>query len=234
MSISLPTEPTVIDNDLGSKTMMIYGPPKIGKSTFASRFPGAFFLECEPGLAELSTYKQTISNWSEFVETCRVLATTEHEFKTLIIDTVDFAYRYCEDYVCANEGVAYVGDSGYGKGFALAKNEWLRVMRGLTTLPMGIVFTSHAVNAKVPSPLGIESMKTTCSLPERARTCTTGLCDIIVYADSIVGDDGAEQRVLTTQGTPLVEAGLRGPQMPAVIPFSYQSFLDAWNARISS
>ena len=39
MPIALPTTRATPTLDLSTKTTLIYGPPKIGKSTFASMFP---------------------------------------------------------------------------------------------------------------------------------------------------------------------------------------------------
>ena len=36
-------------------------------------------------------------------------------YETIIVDTVDIAYNYCEKYVCSNNGVDTVADIPYGK-----------------------------------------------------------------------------------------------------------------------
>jgi hypothetical protein len=45
MSVALPKEKTQPSRDLTAKTTLLYGPPKIGKSSLASKFPGAVFLD---------------------------------------------------------------------------------------------------------------------------------------------------------------------------------------------
>jgi len=50
MSIVLPTEASKPVTELGKQTILLYGSPKLGKSSFASKEPGSLFFECEPGL----------------------------------------------------------------------------------------------------------------------------------------------------------------------------------------
>lgn len=47
MALSLPTQRTKPITDLGKQTILLYSAPKLGKSTFASRFPEAIFFECD-------------------------------------------------------------------------------------------------------------------------------------------------------------------------------------------
>ena len=49
MSLSLPTQRSQAITDLSKQTILLYSAPKLGKSTFAGRFPEAIFFECEPG-----------------------------------------------------------------------------------------------------------------------------------------------------------------------------------------
>ena len=128
MPVTLPKEKTKPTIDLSSKTILLYGPPKIGKSTTASKFPGAIFLECEPGLNELEVFKMPTYSWEAFKEGCKLLEDGKHEFRTIVVDTVDNAFRMCTDFVNAQNAVKYEGDMPHGKGWSLVKTEWHRVV----------------------------------------------------------------------------------------------------------
>ena len=43
---------------------------------------------------------------------------TKERYSTIIIDTADIAYQYCERFVCNNNNVDAVSDIAYGKIFA--------------------------------------------------------------------------------------------------------------------
>ena len=61
-----PTAKTPPKCSLSDVSILLYGPSKIGKSTFASQAPDAIFLATEPGLNALEVYQQPIRNWGEF------------------------------------------------------------------------------------------------------------------------------------------------------------------------
>ncbi len=159
------TKPTT---DLAKQSILLYGVPKLGKSSFASQFPEAMFFECEPGLNHLEVFKVPTYSWEAFLEACKLIAKGDHNFKTLVIDTVDNAFKMCSDYVCAKHGIEYEGDMGHGKGWAFVKNEWHRVLTRLASLPYGLILISHAIDKTIETRTG-EYTKTTPSLPDRAR-----------------------------------------------------------------
>lgn len=233
MSISLPTEASKPVTELGKQTILLYGSPKLGKSSFASKAPGSLFLECEPGLNHLEVYKVPTYSWEAFLEACKLVAKGDHNFKTIVIDTVDNAFKMCSDYVCAKHGIEYEGDMGHGKGWALVKNEWHRVLTRLASLPYGLILISHAVDKTIETRTG-EYTKTQPSLPDRARNVVLGLVDIILYGDSTAKKDAAGnvtiERVVRTKPHPTYEAGDRTGRLPELLPLDYEQFVKAFNS----
>jgi len=72
--VPLPTEKTARSASLSAFTTLIYGKPKIGKSTFAASFPNALFLDTEGGLQSLSVHRVPIHNWKDLLTACGELA----------------------------------------------------------------------------------------------------------------------------------------------------------------
>jgi hypothetical protein len=233
MSIALPTEATKPVTELGKQTILLYGSPKLGKSSFASKAPGSLFFECEPGLNHLEVFKVPTYSWEAFLEACKLVAKGEHNFKTIVIDTVDNAFKMCSDYVCAKHGIEYEGDMGHGKGWALVKNEWHRVLTRLASLPYGLIMISHSIDKTIETRTG-EYTKTTPSLPDRARNVVLGLVDIILFGDSIAKKDAAGnvtiERVVRTKPHPTYEAGDRTGRLPELLPLDYEQFMKAFNS----
>jgi len=190
MPIALPTERTKPVADLSQQTVLVYGPPKIGKSSLAARFPDALFFECEPGLNQLDVFKVTTYAWEDFLAACKLVAGGGHNFKTIIVDTIDNAFKYCTDHVCGKHSIDYEGDLPHGKGWALVKNEWHRVLTRLASLPYGLVLISHAQDKTIETRTG-EYTKTQPSLPDRARNVVLGLVDMILYCDTVTRKDAA-------------------------------------------
>lgn len=64
----IPVEPEAPVSDLGRFIYFLYGPPKVGKSTLASEFPGVYFADVEKGLKSLSVRKSSINGWLHFLD----------------------------------------------------------------------------------------------------------------------------------------------------------------------
>ncbi len=233
MPIALPTTKSTPTSTLATKTTLIYGQPKIGKSTFASQFPDALFLECEPGLSELSVFKIPTYTWDDFLAACKLVAAGDHKFKTIVVDTADNAFKLCSDHICAKHGVEYEGDLPHGKGWSFVKNEWHRVLTRLASLPYGLVLISHAVDRQIETRTG-EYTKTLPSLPDRARHVVLGLVDMILFCDTISRKDErgqvTVQRVIRTKPHPTYEAGDRTGRLPDTLPLDYAAFARCFDA----
>jgi hypothetical protein len=152
--------------DIGRLKAVFYGPPKIGKSTTASKFPGALFLCTEEGVDWLDVPKISVVDWNEtemqitedgdviggfcnilfwlMKEKPKTIPGTTIPLRTLVIDTVDLAYLLCEAYMCAKMGISSPSDLEYGKAYAAIGREWSRVLGKASQLGYGMIFLSHA------------------------------------------------------------------------------------------
>jgi hypothetical protein len=231
MTMTLPTQRTKPVTELGKQSILLYSSPKLGKSTFASCFPEALFFECEPGLNHLEVFKIPTYTWDDFLAACKLVAQGSHRFKTIVVDTVDNAFKFCSEHVCAKHNIEYEGDMGHGKGWALVKNEWHRVLTRLASLPYGLILISHAQDKTIETRTG-EYTKTQPSLPDRARGVVLGLVDMILYGDSVARKDAAGnvtiERVIRTKPHPTYEAGDRTGRLPEVLPLDYDDFVKAF------
>ena len=131
----LPKTKSKPKHTLSDLTALVYGPSKIGKSTWCSKADDALFLATEPGLNALEVFQTPITCWDDLLQACAEIAEGKHEFKTIVVDTVDNAYKMCSDYVCKKFKIEHESDLGYGKGYALINNEFQRVINKLAFLP---------------------------------------------------------------------------------------------------
>lgn len=200
---TLPTERSTPSTKLGKYTMLIYGEKKIGKTTLAAEFPDAVFLFFEPGGKGLSVYASEIDNWGDALAALKLLRKNK-TFKTIVVDTADLAYKLCERWVCAKEGIDDPGDLPYGKGWNAVHNEFERWITGLAKCGKGLIVTSHAIGKDVDQADGqtINCMQPTMS--NQARKVIDGMVDIWAY----YGYAG-RRRVLVIEGDDHVSAGHR-------------------------
>ena len=226
--ITLPKEKTKPSCSLNKLSMLIYGAPKIGKSTFCSRIDKALFIATEPGLNYLETYNVRVNTWLEFLEVMAALKREEHQFEVIVIDTIDRLCDFCDTYICEQAKVQTISDvGGYGKGYALFKTEMNRVFQKIFAMNLGVVITSHTVMAEVPTPAG-KQIQYQPSVQKRIQDIIIPLVDIIGFAHSIsaINKDGecVETRVLETAETTSWVAGDRTGRLPATLPFNFHVF----------
>ena len=153
MSI-LPNAKTQPKPNLGDLTVLVYGQTKIGKSTLCSQSDGALFLATEPGLNSLDVFQVPIQSWEDLLAACAEVGEGKHAFQTIIIDTIDNAYRFCTEYNLRKFKVEHESDLAYGKGYAIVNNEFQRVLMKLAFLPYGLYLISHAREVEVETRTG--------------------------------------------------------------------------------
>jgi len=227
----LPTQKTPPKANLHDLTVLVYGPHKYGKSEFCSQADNALFLATEPGLNHLEVYQQPISSWDELLVAAKDIAEGRHAFRTVIIDTVDNAYRMCAEYVCQKNKIEHESDLDYGKGYALVNGEFHRVLNKLALLPYGLFLVSHSQEKEIETRTG-KYTKVVPTMPDKARKLVLGLVDIILFCDlePAPGPDGkpAYRRVLRTKPSTAYEAGDRTGRLPEVIDLDFAAFVTAF------
>jgi hypothetical protein len=196
-----------------------------------SEAPDALFLATEAGLNSLEAYQVPIATWDELICAYREIAAGHHEFKTIILDTVDNAYRMCTEHVCQKLKIEHESDLGYGKGYALINNEFLRVLTRLSLLPYGLFLISHAQEKETETRTG-KLTRIVPTLPDKARKLVLGMVDIILFCDIDVetGPDGKAVARRGRRPKPDVryEAGDRTGRLPEVIDLDFGKFLAAY------
>ena len=111
--------------------IMIYGSEGVGKSTFAASAPKPIFIQTEDGLSEIDTSKFPLcTTFDEVVLQLQAVRDEEHDYATVVIDSLDWLERLIWDRVCADYGVKSIekADGGYGKGYTLALTYWRQVV----------------------------------------------------------------------------------------------------------
>jgi hypothetical protein len=232
----LPTTKSSPKSQIVDYTVLLYGPSKAGKSTWSSQAQDAVFLATEPGLNALEVFQVPITSWENMLSVCAEIAEGKHNFKTIVIDTIDNAYKLCADYVCAKAKVEHESDLSYGKGYALVNNEFQRVLNKLAFLPYGLILISHSQLREVDTRIGkINRMVPT--LPDKARKIVTGLVDMILYTDLEQTKDAEGtpviQRVIRTKPHTSYDAGDRTGRLPEMLPMNYAAFAAAFNQAVT-
>jgi hypothetical protein len=202
--VTLATTMSEPSDSLDQYSILLFGAKKIGKTSLASMFPGAYFLSTEPGTKALSVYKTDIHDWRTFRAAVKAIR-KDTRFQNTVVDTVDLAYTFCNKYVCDQLGIDHVSEADWGKGWAGVREEFEAVMRDLLAAPnKGTILISHATEKEIKRRDGSKYDRIQPTMANIAREICEAMVDIWAYYDY----DGS-RRVLTIRGDDHVTAGHR-------------------------
>jgi len=165
--------------------MVIYGGHGIGKSTLASQFPAPIFISTEDGLDSLDvTSFPKSSHVNDVVSNIKTLIKEDHNFKTVVIDSVDWLI---EPLIISNvESSHEAKDLAYGKGQMLVAEEFREILQGLDVLRlkrgMNVVLIAHAAVVKFEDPRTEPYDRYQPKLPNRCNALLQEWADVIAFA----------------------------------------------------
>jgi len=144
------TEPEDVPaNEMRPVRINIQGTDGIGKSTFGAGAPSPIFIQAEDGLNFIKDVPRfpKANEWNDIIAQITTLATEDHTFRTLILDTTDAACLLAEARVCEKNGWESMETPGYGKAFTAVRECWIKLIEGLSWLytqkNMNIILLSH-------------------------------------------------------------------------------------------
>jgi hypothetical protein len=129
--------------------LLMHGLPGIGKSSFAAEAPKPIFLCAEKGTNHLNVSRLELSSFAEFKAAIKELAETNHDFKTVVIDTVDHVEPLIFKEVLKDKGggKTSIEDIGYAKGYIFALEYWQQLIHELEALRdskgMNVILLAH-------------------------------------------------------------------------------------------
>lgn len=225
MGIELPTKMSDVVHDVGLTTMLLHGPPKIGKSTVANSFPDVLFIAAEEGLKFIKTHKVGIKKWEDFQEIRQKIQKEKHDFKTIVFDTASALFKLCEDYVCRKHNIEHPSDEEWGKGWSFLRDSFQKEIMPLASpdtkgrIRFGLLFLGHSKEVEIKGRI-TKTKRTVCDLSGTARKVLLPMVDCIGYcgfASDKVGEP-TRKRIVTFEPSEVIEAGDRTGKLPATIP----------------
>src|SRR5262249_17842479 len=109
----------------------------------------------------------------------------DHEFRTVVLDSVDALEALIWNAVCAARGWQSIESAGYGKGYVEADKWWHDVLDGLDCLRrmhgMIIVLLAHSAIETVNDPRAPSYTSYQLRVHKRARSLVQDWCDAIGF-----------------------------------------------------
>ena len=228
----------------------IYADGGIGKTTFAAQSEKPIFVPTENGLAafpNVAAYPIS-KEYDQFKYYLEELLTQPHDFKTVVIDSLDWLEPLIWDAICTQGKCESIDqyNGGYGAGYTEAINFWRDYLSTLDRLneerDMAIIQIAHAQIKRYENPETQGYDRINIKLQD-GKSCSAAATifewsDIVLYANYFVGITkeqlpgsskknpkeraraiGSGERILNTQERPSFKAKTRFT-LPEQIPFT--------------
>jgi len=139
--------------------VLIHADHGVGKSSLGAAAPNPLFIQTEDGLDNISTnalpmcesYNMLLSQLAEVIN-------EDHDFKTLVIDSLDWAERLVNKHVCKEANKGSISDFGYGEGYQKVNDCFGEIIKALDYIResrgMVVILIAHSQVKTYKNPLG--------------------------------------------------------------------------------
>lgn len=237
--------------------VVLYGEAGIGKSTFGAYAEKSIFINLEDGLDSIDADAFQVPNPEEPEKAFDVvknqikdLITEEHDFKTLVVDSLTKLEKIIWDKLCFDFRVKNIEqvDGGYARGYTHALNYWDNFLEMLDYLRkeknMTIILLAHDGVVKVENPETQTYDTVVPRLHKKAVDKVVQWADCVFYAHKQIAtrelkegfnktrviaiEMGKDSRVVRTIGNAAVVAKNRY-NLPEFLPLDYEAFKQELN-----
>lgn len=169
------------------RRIMLFGVHGIGKSTFGAMAEAPIFIPTEDGLGEIDCASFPLAtDYAQVLAALSELYTEPHQYRTVVIDSLDWLEQLIWAFVCRDRSVGNIEDIGYAKGYAFALTQWRDVIAGLDALRndrgMSIVLLAHSKIEKFENPETDSYDRYVPRLHKSASAIIQEWCDEVFFA----------------------------------------------------
>lgn len=225
--------------------VLIYGPEGVGKSCLAADFGNSIVISVEDGTDRIDVDQFQFddngrtrpSSLAEVYGALRALYENKHDYTAVILDGLDelerliFESLYRGKTNSRGEEYKSIEDFGYGKGYAMAVEEWRRLASSLEHLRgrgLAVVLVGHCQVTTFQNPLGDDYDRFDLLLHKKAAPVLKGWSDFVLFMhfEDVVGTKPANsdktlatetgRRMLHLERSAAFDAKARGDHPPSI------------------
>jgi len=187
--------------------LLVHGVEGVGKTTLGAGAPAPIILGPEDGipraLGEVPHFPPPDGGWTwpDVIDAVRALS-GDHNFKTLVVDTLDWLEPLLWRDVCDRAKVDSIEEvgGGFGKGYVAALDGWRSLIAELEQLRrakgMNVVLLAHTQIRSFKNPTGEDFDRFEMKLNQKAAGLWKEWPDAVLFAchDDVVSKDARTKR----------------------------------------
>ena len=229
--------------------ILLYSSHGVGKSTFGASADAPIFIQTEDGADELGVARFPLAaTHQDVVDAIGVLYNEPHDFRTVVVDTIDWADQLIWAAINAKHSAA---DLAYGKGAVIAAEYWRGLLDGLNALRndrgMAVILLAHCQVKRFDSPEVEPFDRYMPKLQERSSQLLQEWCDAVLFANykmfttatdvgfnkKVTRGVSTGERVMYTSERPAYLAKNRY-NLPHELPLSWAALVGAMGAGVAA
>jgi hypothetical protein len=142
-------------------------------------------------------------SYQDVIDAVEDLTTSKHDYKTVVIDTVDALEALMHRAVCKKHSKPSIEAFGYGKGYNVATDEWrllLDQLNRLVATGVDVVLLGHSHVKAYKNPTGEDYDRFQLRMHEKVASATKEWCDAVGFlryeegGAKLLGDDSLNAR----------------------------------------
>ena len=187
-------------------TLLLYGAPKVGKTTMLSQLDDCLIIDTEKGSRMIEGYIQEVNSRDELIETLIAIKESKDvKYKYIAIDTIDKVAEWAERRVCEEEGVNSIADLAFGKGYGLVREKVAKTISHFKEVAEHLIIIGHRKVAYAVTEGNPIVIPESLDLTGKLKNVIMAGCDAIGY----VYRDDKENLMVSFKANDSIEAGSR-------------------------
>ena len=187
-------------------SLLLYGAPKVGKTTMLSQLDDCLILDTEKGARMVEGYIQEVNSRDELIETLiDIKDSKDVSYKYIAIDTIDKVAEWAERRVCEEESVKSIADLAFGKGYGLVRENVTKTVSAFKEVAEHLIIIGHRKVAYAVTEGNPIVVPESLDLTGKLKNVIMSSCDAIGY----VYRNDKEELMVSFKANEAIEAGSR-------------------------
>ena len=187
-------------------SLLLYGAPKVGKTTMLSQLDDCLIIDTEKGARMLEGYIQEVNSRDDLINTLiDIKDSKDVSYKYIAIDTIDKVAEWAEQRVCEEESVRSIADLAFGKGYGLVREKVAKTISAFKDVSEHLIIIGHRKVAYAVTEGNPIVIPESLDLTGKLKNVIMAGCDAIGY----VYRNEKEELMVSFKANDSIEAGSR-------------------------